>query len=178
MKGREITVNVKPYMYQYAVMSFGTDTIPLRRGRTLTKVIIPHLVLVSAGEAEQPAKEGFMQLKFELPAWSLTCEPGTDRKMYCYPLFRNRITEEGEASVRRFLANSFKNSFRVYMDAYIERQEETKTEEKKNMIKSGVVSFLMKYHIDVDERLVTSLTRDWYRHNEDNEQYKFSPMLY
>jgi hypothetical protein len=173
-----ITVNVQPYLHRYIVQSFGSDTVPLRNGRTLTRVIAPYLELLPSNDPDRETEEGFLPVHFELPGKMKTCSSATERVYYCYTMFRYSITPQGEAVVRRFLANSFKQSFRVYMDAYIERQEETKTEEKKNMVKSGVVSFLMKYHIDVDEKLVTSLTRDWYRHNEENECYLFSPLLY
>ena len=171
-------MNVQPIIHQYITQSFGSDTVPLRNGRTLTRVIAPYLVLRPNGDQLKPPPEGLMPVHFVLPVKMKTCESATEKVYYCYTLFRDCISEEGEAVVRRFFANSFKHSFRIYMDAYIERQEETKTEDSKNMVKSGVVSFLMKYHIDVDERLVTSLTRDWYRHNEDNEHYMFSPLLY
>ena len=178
MEGRSINVNVKPHIYQYIVQNLGSDTVPLRRGRSLTRIIVPHLALVPSNEEEPPVPEGFMPLKFELPAWSLTCESATGRVFYCYPLFRSRITPEGEAMVRRFLSNSFKQSFRTFMDGYVNRQEETKGDDDRMMIKSGVVSFLQNYHIEFTEALVTSLTRDWYRHRDSNEEYRFSPLIY
>lgn len=178
MEGRLITVNVKPQIHQYILQNFGTDTVPLRRGRSLTKIIVSHLILVPSNEEEPPVPDGFMPVKFELPAWSLTCESSTGRVFYCYPLFRSRITPAGEAEVRRFLSNSFKQSFRTFMDGYVIRQEETKKEDERMIIKGGVVQFLMNYHIDFTEALVTSLTRDWYRHQGENEKNLFSPLIY
>lgn len=177
MEGNTITVSVKPEIYSYIVQGIGTDTVPLRKGRTLTRVIVPHLTLASSDTEEPPVPDGFMPLKFELPQWIRTCNSASGRVYYCYPLFRCMISPEGEAAVRRFLANSFKQSFRTFMDGYIIRQEDSKSDSR-IVVKGGVVQFLMAYHIDVRESLVTSLTRDWYRHRDDNEKNLFSPLIY
>ncbi len=177
-------MNVKPHIRQYIQQSLGSDIVPLRRGRTLTYLIIPHLRLEpGTDEEEQAVQEGYEQIKIELPDLRKVCEASTNRVYYCETLYRDCITPDGEAKVRSFLSNAFKHSFRIFMDGWIERQakehqENNRSEDERLEVKSGVVTFLMNYHIDIDEKLITSLTRDWYRHRDENEQYEFSPLIY
>ncbi len=171
-------MNVKPHIRQYIQQSFGSDIVPLRRGRTLTYLIIPHLRLEPETDEEQPAPEGYEQIKIELPDLRKVYEASTGKVYYCETLYRDCITPDGEAKVRSFLSNTFKHAFRIFMDGWIEHQEQDRDVDDRLEVKSGVVAFLENYHIDIDEKLITSLTRDWYRHRDENEQYEFSPLVY
>ena len=64
------------------------------------------------------------------------------------------------------------------MDGYYESQGLYKLDDARMKVKDGVVQYLMQYHIDFDEKLVSALTRDWWRHHDLNEKYKFSPLVY
>jgi hypothetical protein len=64
------------------------------------------------------------------------------------------------------------------MDGHITGQYSQKSEADRIKIKEAVVEFLLQYHINLDDRLIAALTRDWWRHNDRNEHYAESPIVY
>ena len=180
MKERYLTVSVEQHIYRYITESLGTNVVKLERDSTLMSIIKPYLELSSETD-EQPVPDKFMELKIELPELRRVYNSRTGSCYYCDTLFRNVLTEKGMVKVRRFLSRTFKNSFRTFMDGYTENQNDNNAEaaETSRMrVKRGVVAFLLQYHIDINERLVSTLTRDWYRHRDRTEQNRFTPVFY
>ncbi len=181
MKGINLTVNVKPHIQKYIIQTVGSDTIRLERSRTLTYIILPHLSLVPADEADDETPEDYVPIHIELPCHSLTYEAATGRVYNCFPLYRDKITPEGQEKVRRFLGNTFKQSFRMFMDGYIADQIDMLSisdKERRLRVQEGIISFLLSYGIEPEELLVSSLRRDWYRHCDRTQKNRFSPLLY
>ena len=97
---------------------------------------------------------------------------------YCDTMFRDHIDRLGLEKVRNFFNRTYKAAFRTFMDGYTEHQNETKAEDERLRVKMGVCAFFNQYHITYDDTMVSSLTRDWYRHQQRNEKNRFSPVLY
>ena len=67
------------------------------------------------------------------------------------------------------------------MDGYTESQQDATSldeSEARLKVKRGAAAFLCQYHIDLDEKLIRAMVRDWYRHVERNEQNRYSPLIY
>lgn len=115
----------------------------------------------------------------ELPKINGLVYRQSDGKVYiCNTLWRHRLSELGHDQVRSFFANNFKHAFHVFMDGFLEGQHISKPEDKRLKVKDGVVAFFNQYHIKFDELMISSMTRDWFRHNDRNERGKESPMVY
>lgn len=181
MKGRYLTVSVKSHIRQYIVESLGSDIIKTERDSTLMAIIKPHLMLGSSVEEVEPVPEGYGELQIELPDLRQVYEARSGKTYYCDTMFRDHIDNKGMEKVRNFLNRTFKAAFRTFMDGYTESQNDANTlndVDRRMRVKQGVMSFLLQYHITTDEKLISSLTRDWYRHQERNEKNRFSPVLY
>lgn len=182
MKKRILTIVVEDHFYKYITESIGGDTVRPERDSTLLAIIKPYLETKSSLEAEtEEIPEGYSPIHIELPELRQTYNSQTGKVIYCDTLFRDCISPKGVEKVRRYFKNCFKMAFRTFMDGYTENQNDNNAEadETSRMrVKRGVVAFLLQYHIDINERLVSTLTRDWYRHRDRTEQNRFTPVFY
>ncbi len=181
MKGRYVTVFVKNHIRKYIMESLGSDTIKLERDSTLMAIIKPYLSLEADEWETDTPPEGFGQLYIELPKLNKELEESTGRVYWCDTLFRDHLQDKGLKKVQNFLSRNFKAAFRSFMDGYTEAQNDSASDEYDEYrikVKHGVVAFLIQYHIDFDECLVSSLTRDWHRHRLKNEKYRYSPLIH
>lgn len=177
MKGYYVTVMVGEKLKKYLEASYNGGIIKPPKDSNLMGIIKQHLELFSSTEdIELPENEC---VKIELPLQNGAVYSQSSGKVYvCNTLWRNRLSETGHKRVRKFFENNFKYSFHIFMDGHITGQYSQKNEEDRIKIKEAVVEFLMQYHINLDDRLIASLTRDWWRHNDRNEHYKESPLVY
>ena len=174
MEGLYVKAHVGKKLKKYLENSFQNGIIVPPQNSNLINIIKPHLEL-HADEEMLPEDE---TVTIELPNTKDKVYYYNGEKVYvCTTLWRNRLSEYGHKRVKQFFENHFKYSFRIYMDAYVEKQRNKESNGSKVKVKEGVVQFLMQYHIDFDEKLVSSLTRDWWRHNDKNEIYDFSPLI-
>lgn len=174
-------MSVKSHIRKYITESLGSDIMKPERDSTLMAIIKPHLMLGSAVEEVAPLPEGYEELQIELPDLRQVYEARSGKTYYCDTMFRDHIDQRGLEKVRNFLNRTFKAAFRTFMDGYTESQNDSNTlneVESRLRVKQGVMSFLLQYHIDPNEKLIGSLTRDWYRHQERNEKNRFSPVMY
>lgn len=181
MKGRYLNVTVKSHIKKFLTESLHSEIVKPERDSTLMAIIKPHLTLGSAADETEPVPDGYEEIQIELPDLRQVYEAKTGRVYYCETMFRDHIDNKGLEKVRNFFNRTFKAAYRTFMDGYIESQNDASMDqgsENRLRVKRGAVSFLMSYHIDPDERLITALTRDWYRHQERNEKNRFSPVLY
>ena len=181
MKGRYLTVTVKSHIKKFLVESLGSEIVKTDRDSTLLAIIKPHLTLESAVDEVEETPEGYEEIQIELPDLRQVYESRSGKLYYCDTMFRDHIDRRGLERVRSFFNRTFKAAFRTFMDGYTESQNDSRalTEtESRTRIKQGVVAFLLNYHITPDERLISSLTRDWYRHQDRNEKNRFSPVIY
>lgn len=181
MEGRFLTVTIKDNIKKFVTESLNSDYVPLERGSTLLYIIKPHLLLEPDGWELMEIEEGYSQLRIELPELRKEYDSRNDRVYYCNTLFRDHIDAKGLKKVRKFLYNTYKASFRTFMDGWIERQYAAESDSDKEVVEQvveGVTSFLNQYHIPFTEKDVEALRQDWQRHKRKNENYRFSPILY
>ena len=171
MKGRYLTVTVKSHIKKFLVESLGSEIIKTERDSTLLAIIKPHLTLESAIEEVEETPEGYEQIQIELPDLRQVYNARSGKVYYCDTMFRDHIDRLGLEKVRNFFN-------RTYKAGYTEHQNETKAEDERLRVKMGVCAFFNQYHITYDDTMVSSLTRDWYRHQQRNEKNRFSPVLY
>lgn len=175
MKGYYLQVKVGPKLKKYLECSYKGDVIIPPKDSSLMGIIKQHLELWAEDE-ELPVSEC---VKIELPLQNGQVYSQSAGKVYvCNTLWRNRLSEKGHQRVKKFFENAFRHAFHVFMDGFIEGQYVAKDADARIKVKSGVVAFLNQYHIDLDEKLVTALTRDYWRHNDRNEDNRFSPAAY
>ncbi|MDO5342993.1 MAG: hypothetical protein Q4F69_11165 [Bacteroidia bacterium] len=174
MEGLYVKAHVGRKLKSFLECSYQNGVIVPPRNSNLINFIKPYLEL-HADEEMLPDDE---TVTIELPDCNDKVYCYSGRKTYvCTTLWRNRLSEYGHKRVRQLFENYFKFAFRIYMDAYVEQQKTNNTSGSKTKVREGVVQFLMQYHIDFDERMVSSMVRDWWRHNDKNEIYDFSPLI-
>ena len=171
-------MTVKSHIKKFLVESLGTEIIKTERDSTLLAIIKPHLTLESAIEEVEETPEGYEQIQIELPDLRQVYNARSGKVYYCDTMFRDHIDRLGLEKVRNFFNRTYKAAFRTFMDGYTEHQNATKAEDERLRVKMGVCAFFNQYHITYDDTMVSSLTRDWYRHQQRNEKNRFSPVLY
>ena len=176
MEGMYVTAHVGNEMRQYVMAAYNSDIIPLERDSVLLAVIKPHLETKSA--LTQDAFPDDEIIKIELPHVNEKVYYRKGKRLYvCNTLWRDVLDDKGHKKVQRFLEKNFKKSFRCFMDGYTEAQYiETKANMRKK-VRNGAVAYLMQYHIDVNEKTVNRLVRDWFRHRDRNEENKTAPFV-
>lgn len=177
MKGYYVTVRVGEKLKKYLEASYNGEFIKPPKDSNLMGIIKQYLELASSAEEEVlPENEC---VKIELPLQNGVVYSQSAGKVYvCNTLWRNKLSETGHKRVRKFFENNFKYSFHIFMDGHITGQYSQKSEDARIKIKEAVVEFLLQYHINLDDRLIAALTRDWWRHNDRNEHYLESPIIY
>lgn len=177
MKGIDLSIFIKKHLQRYIVESVGDNVIRLEKDRTLISIIKPHLTLAGAVE-EEPVPEGYAEIMIQLPDVRYVHEAATDTVYRCDTLFRDHITPVGVAKVRRFIENTFRNDYRMFLDGYVECQNDRSDGSARIKITEGIISFLALYRIEPDEKLIEAIRRDWYRHRDMIDDRRFTPLLY
>ena len=171
-----VTTHVGNEMRQYVLWTYKSDIIPLERDSVLLDIIKPHLETKPASSVDDFDEEETVRI--ELPNINGKVYYGKGKRLYvCNTLWRDVLDNQGHKKVQRFLERNFKKSFRCFMDGYTEAQYIHKKENERMKVKSGAVAFLMQYHIDVNEKTVNRLVRDWFRHRDRNEENKTAPFV-
>ena len=176
MNGYYVKARVGEKLKHYLEACYQSDTVRPQKDSTLMGIIKQYLELSSNGDDDLPDNEC---IKIELPLQNGAVYSQSTGKVYiCNTLWRNRLSEKGQWRVKKFFDNNFKHSFHIFMDGHISGQYIKKTEEERLKVKEAVTEFLLQYHIEPTEKLVSSMTRDWWRHNDRNEHYRESPMVF
>lgn len=177
MKGIYLSIFIKRHLQRYIVESVGSNVIRLEKDRTLISIIKPHLTLAGACEEEE-VPEGYAEIMIQLPDVRYVHEAATDTIYRCDTLFRDHITPVGASKVRRFIENTFRNDYRMFLDGYVESQTDRSDSGTRLRITDGILSFLARYNIEPDEKLIEAIRRDWYRHRDMVDARRFTPLLY
>lgn len=182
MEGMYVEVRVGNILKQYIVNSFRSDTVPLHKGSVVMNIIRPHLELCSCDELEEFDEETREKevIRLELPNERKKVYHQKGHKIYfCNTLWRNRLSSKGQKEVKTFFRNTFMQAVRIYIDADIERQEIMKAEGKKNNdMMSAIQAFMDKYNFEYTKKDLHRIKQDWYRHRDDVEFYRISPIVY
>lgn len=177
MKGYYVKANVGAKLKKYLEDSYGNGVITPPKGSTLMGIIKQHLELVSHTEEECLPEDECVLIELPIHPERVYSQ-STGKVYFCNTLWRNRLSEDGHKKVRKFFENNFRHAFYIFMDGSIEGQHLKNVEKDSVEIKASVAAFLNQYRIEFDEKMISTMTRDWWRHTDKNERKKFSPMVY
>ena len=141
-------------------------------------MIIPFLELRPKDYVEDLPDDETIEIELPLKRNEKVYCQSTGKVYYCNTLWRNHLSKAGHKKVKRFFETNFRKAYHTFMDGYIEGQYETKDEDTRLRVKQGVCAFLNQYHITYTERMISSMTRDWWRHVDKTEENRVSPMVY
>ena len=158
--------------------SFQDGTVRPARGSVLVMLILPYLELHPKGEEEELPEDETVLIELPMKRDEKVYCKSTKKVYYCNTIWRNWLSKAGHKKVKHFFETNFRKAFHTFMDGYTEGQHETKDEDARMKVKQGVCAFLNQYHINYDETMISSMTRDWWRHVEKNEENRISPMVY
>lgn len=177
MEGYYVRAHVGKKIRQYIVCSYGSDTIPLRRDSMLTAIIKPHLSLSPKGFMDDFPDDEIVRI--EIPAMrSKVFNYEKGKSYYCDTIWRDTLSNLGHKKVYEFFNKNLRNAFFIFMDGYTEAQYLNDNDKCYLKIKEGIGSFFNQYHIDFNEKMIAAYARSWYRHREENERNKVSPLVF
>lgn len=181
MEGNRLMIRVKHHIAQYLRDSIQSDVIKVDKGRAMMTMIKPYLTLEPDEWEQEPLPEGMDEIFIELPKLNQEWEEENGVIYWCNELFRDHLSKRGLDILRNFFNKNFRAAYRSFMDGYTESQQDATSldeSEARLKVKRGAAAFLCQYHIDLDEKLIRAMVRDWYRHTERNEQNRYSPLIY
>lgn len=178
---RTIVIPVESHIYSYITQSRQSEIITLERDSTLLAIMKPYLELKPVSEDECEPTEGYKMLTIVLPELRQVYNQKSKKVMYCNTLFRDHLSPKGVIRVNKYFKDNFKDKFRTAIDIYVEKQYDDMMDSgEKHRIKleKGITSFLCQYHIEPTRKLIKSLARDWQRHRDRNDEYRYTPVFY
>lgn len=178
MEGMYVKAHVGKKLKQWLQDSYQDGVVHPAHGSVLVYLMIPYLELQPKTEEEQFPEEETVMIELPLKRDEKVYCHSTHKVYYCNTLWRNRLSSKGHKKVKQFFETNFRKAFHTFMDGYIEGQHETKDEDARLKVKQGVCAFLNQYHIDYTETMISSMTRDWWRHVDKTEENRVSPMVY
>ena len=179
MKGLYVEVKIDSILRQYIQNCLQSDVVKLPQGALLIDLMRPYLAINNVSQQDlfesEPEDETDMEvIRIELPLHNGPVYNANAKKVIRYNgLFRTKLTEEGQAVVRRHFKKLMRLAFHTYMDGHTAKCEAMN--EKK--VKQGVTSFLLDYSIDFTEKDVSTVSRDWFRYRMKNNEKRVSPIL-
>ena len=178
MEGMYVKAHVGKKLKQWLQDSYQDGVVHPAHGSVLVYLMIPYLELQPKTEEEQFPEEETVMIELPMKRDEKVYCHSTHKVYYCNTLWRNRLSSKGHKKVKQFFETNFRKAFHTFMDGYIEGQHETKDEDARLKVKQGVCAFLNQYHIDYTETMISSMTRDWWRHVDKTEENRVSPMVY
>lgn len=178
MEGLYVKAKVGKKLKKWLEDSYQDGVVHPASGSVLVFLMIPYLELCPKDEVEDLPEDETVLIELPLKRDEKVYCKSTHKVYYCNTLWRNRLSEKGHKRVKGFFEANFRKAFHTFMDGYTEGQYETKDDNTRLKVKQGVSAFLNQYHIEFDERMVNSMTRDWWRHVDKNENNRISPMVY
>ncbi len=179
MKGMYVKAHVGKKLKKWLEESFQDDVVHPANGSVLVMLMIPYLELQpKEGEEDDLPEDETVMIELPLKRDEKVFCQSNHKVYYCNTLWRNRLSKKGHKKVKSFFETNFRKAFHTFMDGYIEGQHETKDKGARLRVKQGVSAFLNQYHIEYTEQMISSMTRDWWRHVDKTEENRVSPMVY
>ena len=181
MEDYTVKVRIGKKLKSYLVSNYGSEVIEPENGSTLVNMMIPYLELKPKNEEDEtdgPDMEECVLIRLPNKRDEKRYSASKRKLYYCNTLWRSVLSEKGQNKVKNFFERNFRHAFFSFMDGYVEGQYENKEEDRRIKVKQGVCSFLNQYHIDYDEKMISTMKRSWHRHTENNEKSDFSPAIY
>ena len=171
-----VDVKVGAFMRKWIVGTYGTDCIELDRSSNIWMIIKQNLELTP--EDYQPVEDWSEHISFIL------LRDGSNTVMYRQPtvknpkkylrlntLYRCSLSSKGENIIVRFLENQFRNTFHNYMRGALNNGTGMS-------IADAITEFLNDSRIEFDAKLLSRLTKDWYRFRLKNPDCFSVPIFF
>lgn len=100
-----------------------------------------------------------------------TYNRAADREIWINELYRCYISESGQAAIRRYLENQIRATFHAYMVARF-------SDGQKEMIRHAIGSFLADFNLPINDRIIASMSKDWYRYRQRNTENYEIPIFF
>lgn len=178
MEGLYVKARVGKKLKKWLEDSYQDTIVHPLRGSVLVMLMIPYLELRPKDYVDDLPEDETVQIELPLKRNEKVYCQSTGKVYYCDTIWRSCLSEKGHKKVKRFFETTFRKAFHTFMDGHIEGQHEKMSEKERLEVKTAVCSFLNQYHIEYDEKMISSMTRDWWRHVEENEKNRISPMVY
>lgn len=178
MEGIYVKAHVGKKLKKWLEDSYQDSIVHPLRGSVLVMLMIPYLELRPKDYVDDLPEDETVQIELPLKRNEKVYCQSTGKVYYCDTIWRSCLSEKGHKKVKRFFETTFRKAFHTFMDGHIEAQNEKKGDKERLEVKAAVCAFLNQYHIEYDERMISSMTRDWWRHVEENEKNRISPMVY
>lgn len=153
-----VDVKVGSFIRNWVVSTYDTDCIKLDKDMNLWSIIKQNLDLLPNDYKPLESKEEY--ITFVLLADgkdTLAYDPKSNREYRVNTLYRCAISQKGENIIRRFLTKQFKNTFHNYMKGALNNNDALS-------ITEAITEFLTDSHQVVTEKVVSTLSKDWYRY--------------
>lgn len=178
MEGLYVKARVGKKLKKWLEDSYQDSVVRPKKGSVLVTMIIPFLELRPKDYVEDLPDDETIEIELPLKRNEKVYCQSTGKVYYCNTIWRNTLSKAGHKKVKWFFETTFRKAFHTFMDGHIEGQHEKMGEKERLEVKAAVCAFLNQYHIEYDERMISSMTRDWWRHVEENEKNRISPMVY
>ena len=153
-----VDVKVGSFIRNWVVSTYGTDIIKLDKDMNLWSIIKQNLDLLP--NDYQPLQDREEYITFVLLADgkdTLAYDSQKHREYRVNTLYRCAISQKGENIIRRFLTKQFKNTFHNYMKGALNNNDALN-------ITEAITEFLTDSNQVVTEKVVSTLSKDWYRY--------------
>lgn len=101
----------------------------------------------------------------------------TGKVYYCDTFWRNWLTEQGHAKMRRLFDNNFRFFLYAHLDGYTSGQREVNAECRAK-VKKGLYEFCDNFHFTPTHRDEMKLLRAYYRYLDNREECRMSPFFF
>lgn len=166
-----VDIKVGQFIRQWVVSSCGTDQIRVDKRTNIWAIVKQNLALLPEDYRSIGDRSEYISIEL-LDAHS--------QRSYIHPagcclhlnfLYRCYISDSGQESIRRYLENQFRSAFRVYMVASMR-------DDSKEKILHAITAFLLDYDLPVDKKILSRLSKDWYRYRQKNEEKHHIPIFF
>lgn len=170
-KGVTVDIKVGAFIHDWVMAYRKSDLIRLDKTSNMWAILKQNLTI-------RPNDYSFIRDRSEYIAIELLethaekCYNAEEQQLLCMnELYRCYLSERGQACIRRYLENQFRAHFHVYMVARF-------SDEASEPIRHAIASFLSDYLLPVDGRMISRLSKDWYRFRQKNPENYPIPIFF
>ena len=170
MKGVVVEIQVSPLIAQYIKASTGKTHIVPERGSILVAKAMQYLEPCPWKDIKIIPTEQTITLQLPCVDHYAVYSPEKRKLIKQTTRYTNVVTPKGQAALNKYLYKVFRATFHTFMDGY------TCCAEEDGIIK-GVTEFLLEYRIDVTNKNINYLKRDWVRYRKKKYAQRICPLL-
>ena len=159
-----VDIEVGTLIRQWVINTYGQDYVVLDKHSNLWFLIKQYLELLPGDYTPVKDRENYISFYLLINGEETVAhQDHLGRTIQLNMLYRCYIPPEGQARIRRYLENQFRNIFITFMVA---RQGE----ESEESISHSIADFLLSFGVDVERKLLGRLMKYWYRWRKKREE--------